>query len=336
MVDQDSDFNGLTYRKKPLGGTESAFVLLAESFAKIGHKVIALTKNLSTIDYNGVCWKHIGTKVYECDLYIINRAPSLLDKAPKAKKTILWIHNPASYLNKFKNFRRLIFKDLEVVCSGNYHYNSIPVWLKKRSVIIPLGLSEEVLQHQKIDNSIPKPVVIFSSNPERGLIWLVDLWIKHIKEEIPNAELHIFSGYKTYGGKNKSRMVNILNKIKNFNDNSIKLFEPIPKKELFKKLLQSRAMLYMGDPGETFCLSIAEAQALGVPCVVKPIGCLAERVKDKVTGIVAKSDKEFYNGAIDILKNDKLWLVYKNNSIKLQRNYEWETIAKKYVKLINA
>ena len=33
-------------------------------------------------------------------------------------------------------------------------------------------------------------------------------------------------------------------------------------------------MLYKGDPGETFCLSIAEAQALGIPCVVQPIGSL--------------------------------------------------------------
>ena len=70
--------------------------------------------------------------------------------------------------------------------------------------------------------------------------------------------------------------------INNLNENSIKLFDPIPKNELFKKLRESRVMLYQGDPGETFCLSIAEAQALGVPCVIKPIGCLGERVIDEL------------------------------------------------------
>ena len=94
-------------------------------------------------------------------------------------------------------------------------------------------------------------------------------------------------------------------------------------------------MLYKGDPGETFCLSVAEAQALGVPCVVQPIGSLGERVKDKITGIVASDDEEFTNGAISILKEDKVWMTYRDNSLKLQRNYKWENIANKYLDLMD-
>ncbi|MGY8975107.1 MAG: glycosyltransferase [Alphaproteobacteria bacterium] len=335
MIDQDASFNGRTYREEPLGGTETAFVLLAESFVKNGHKVIALTKKLESEDYNGVAWKPLNTKINECDLYIINRAPSLLDNAPKSKRTILWVHNPASYLNKFRNFRRLIFKNIKVVCSGKYHFDSLPVWIKSRSLIIPLGLSEEVFTNENVAKKAPEPLVIFTSNPERGLLWLVDIWIKKIKVSVPNAKLHIFAGHKTYGGRNKEKIKNILNAVRDLNDSSIKLFEPIPKKQLFNKLLNYRAMLYKGDPGETFCLSVAEAQALGVPCVVKPIGSLGERVKDKITGIVAIKDEDFYNGAISILKEDKVWMTYRDNSLKFQRDYQWEKIAKIYANLIN-
>ena len=335
MIDQDASFNGRTYREEPLGGTETAFVLLAESFVKNGHKVIALTKKLESEDYNGVAWKPLNTKINECDLYIINRAPSLLDNAPKSKRTILWVHNPASYLNKFRNFRRLIFKNIKVVCSGKYHFDSLPVWIKSRSLIIPLGLSEEVFTNENVAKKAPEPLVIFTSNPERGLLWLVDIWIKKIKVSVPNAKLHIFAGHKTYGGRNKEKIKNILNAVRDLNDSSIKLFEPIPKKQLFNKLLNYRAMLYKGDPGETFCLSVAEAQALGVPCVVKPIGSLGERVKDKITGIVAIKDEDFSNGAISILKEDKVWMTYRDNSLKFQRDYQWEKIAKIYANLIN-
>ena len=335
MIDQDASFNGRTYREEPLGGTETAFVLLAESFVKNGHKVIALTKKLESEDYNGVAWKPLNTKINECDLYIINRAPSLLDNAPKSKRTILWVHNPASYLNKFRNFRRLIFKNIKVVCSGKYHFDSLPVWIKSRSLIIPLGLSEEVFTNENVAKKAPEPLVIFTSNPERGLLWLVDIWIKKIKVSVPNAKLHIFAGHKTYGGRNKEKIKNILNAVRDLNDSSIKLFEPIPKKQLFNKLSNYRAMLYKGDPGETFCLSVAEAQALGVPCVVKPIGSLGERVKDKITGIVAIKDEDFYNGAISILKEDKVWMTYRDNSLKFQRDYQWEKIAKIYANLIN-
>ena len=335
MIDQDASFNGRTYREEPLGGTETAFVLLAEAFVKNGHKVIALTKKLESEDYNGVAWKPLNTIINECDLYIINRAPSLLDNAPKAQRTILWVHNPGSYLNKFRNFRRLIFKNIKVVCSGKYHFDSLPVWIKSRSVIIPLGLSEEVFTNENVAKKAPEPLVIFTSNPERGLLWLVDIWIKKIKVSVPNAKLHIFAGHKTYGGRNKEKIKNILNAVRDLNDSSIKLFEPIPKKQLFNKLLNYRAMLYKGDPGETFCLSVAEAQALGVPCVVKPIGSLGERVKDKITGIVAIKDEDFFNGAISILKEDKVWMTYRDNSLKFQRDYQWEKIAKIYANLIN-
>ncbi|MBT7077651.1 MAG: glycosyltransferase family 1 protein, partial [Pelagibacterales bacterium] len=81
MVDRDFEFNGRSYRELPLGGTETAFVLLAEAFVKNGHRVIALTKKSITDDYNGVKWKPLNTKIDECDLYIVNRAPSLLDKS---------------------------------------------------------------------------------------------------------------------------------------------------------------------------------------------------------------------------------------------------------------
>jgi len=44
MVDQDSKFDGKTARCFPLGGTESAFVSLAEAFAKLGHEVLQSQK----------------------------------------------------------------------------------------------------------------------------------------------------------------------------------------------------------------------------------------------------------------------------------------------------
>ena len=96
-----------------------------------------------------------------------------------------------------------------------------------------------------------------------------------------------------------------------------------------------RDRFYAGDEGETFCLAVAEAQALGLPCVVKPIGSLGERVKHKVTGEVVKNDDEFVEAAINLLKNDDIWTFYRNNCLKLQRNYRWEIVAKMYLNILN-
>ncbi len=55
----------------------------------------------------------------------------------------------------------------------------------------------------------------------------------------------------------------------------------------------ARVMLYRGDEGETFCLALAEAQALGVPAVVQKLGAVVERVIDGVTGTIAGDDEAF-------------------------------------------
>ena len=66
-------------------------------------------------------------------------------------------------------------------------------------------------------------------------------------------------------------------------------------------------MLYRGDPGETFCLALAEAQAMGLPAVVKPLGSTPERVIDGVTGRVAEDDDGFAAAAVALLRDDNLW-----------------------------
>ena len=66
-------------------------------------------------------------------------------------------------------------------------------------------------------------------------------------------------------------------------------------------------MLYPGDPGETFCLAVAEAQAAGLPAVVRDVGCLGERVRDGLTGFVAQSEEDFAARAIALLADAGLW-----------------------------
>ena len=73
----------------------------------------------------------------------------------------------------------------------------------------------------------------------------------------------------------------------------VRRHEPLPRTELAAALAEARVMLYRGDIGETFCLAVAEAQALGVPAVVEALGSLAERVVDGVTGTVADDDAQF-------------------------------------------
>ena len=331
MLDQDNSYDGDSFRNKPLGGTESSFVSLAEAFSNLGHNVTALTRIDKVKIIEGVNWKPLDFNFKDCDLFIANRAPELLSKAPVGSKKLLWLHNPGNYLNKLRNFKSLLLKNIVVVCCGDYHLSTVPFWLRSRTIKIPLGLPSQLLEFKTDKNIVPDPISIFSSNPERGLIWLAKLWNDEIAVNVPGAKLCLFAGHETYGGRKKDKISNILDSIRELNSSCIEVNKPVTKNELFKKLILSRVMLYQGDEGETFCLAVAEAQALGVPAVVKSIGSLPERVKHNVTGFVVNNDEDFVKAAISVLTDDKLWEEMKNNSLKMQRNNSWNKVAKKFI-----
>ena len=89
-----------------------------------------------------------------------------------------------------------------------------------------------------------------------------------------------------------------LNYARGFESFNVFVKDPIPKSELFKEVQQSKLMLYKGDRSETFCLAVAEAQALGVPCVVGDLGAMKERVQFGITGYVTNDKRNFFQDTI--------------------------------------
>ena len=105
---------------------------------------------------------------------------------------------------------------------------------------------------------------------------------------------------------------------------------PLPRAALVQALEAARAMLYRGDEGETFCLAVAEAQAVGVPAVVQDLGSLAERVIDGETGTVAKDDASFAEAAIALLADDALWRRRHEAALARQKGSSWDDAAARF------
>jgi glycosyltransferase involved in cell wall biosynthesis len=109
---------------------------------------------------------------------------------------------------------------------------------------------------------------------------------------------------------------------------------PVGRNELVEVLAGARVMLYRGDPGETFCLALAEAQAMGVPVVVEPLGSVVERVADGKTGRIAATDDDFAEAAISLLRDDGLWRRFHREALARQRGLSWDEVAARYEALI--
>ncbi len=341
FADESIPFDGQSAERGPLGGAESAFISLCAALARRGHKVSVRNKCVAPLDYQGVSWRSLGAPwPQDADVYVANRGWQLIDLMPNIKRRVFWIHNPANYLLKFRYMHRIARFSPTIVFSGQHHANTYPnfapPWCKSGSrAVIPYGIGADFLGAPQRDTP-PNPKVIFTSNPLRSLDWLLELWGRDIYPNVPAAELHIFSGastYKAQGTPLGDKMESVLNQAKAMRSQGVILRTPVAKSELRQELLSCRALLYRGDVGETFCLAVGEAQAMGIPAVVQPIGCVAERVVDGKTGYVAQTDADFAHKSIDILRNDQLWLDMHRNAIQLQQNWNWDRAAEAFEKM---
>ena len=225
-----------------------------------------------------------------------------------------------------------------IIFSGKYHSSTLPFFIPCGGrKIISYGLSKSLFEVEK-EKVLPlEKKVFFTSNPLRSLRWLVDVWVNHIYPLHPDASLHVFSNWKTYGAWGNSvqeRMKKELDYAKSFKSSNVILRDVLPKDELFKELKKGRAMFYKGDKAETFCLAIAEAQALGLPAVVCDLGSMKERVEDGVTGFVSKNEKHFTEAANRILKDDNLFISFSENAINKYKDMTWRTAAYKFLHLL--
>ncbi len=334
MTDDGIGFDGATAEDGPLGGAETAFVALAEALAQRGHQVAVRNRCPAALLYKGVHWAPLSGEIPSaCDLYIGNRGHRVMGLVRHARRRLFWLHNPAGYLKKPRNLWRLARYRPILITTGAYHATTVPRWLPcggRR--IIPYGVLDRF--RAAPPREPPPPRAIFTSNPLRGLDWLLDLWVARIAPAVPEAELHIYGGAAVYGVAGAPRMEEVLARADALSANGIRRFAPVGREQLALALAGIRVMLYRGDPGETFCLALAEAQAMGVPAVVQPLGSAGERVIDGVTGRVAEDDDAFVTAAIEALREDTVWRQWHSAALAYQRGLSWDTVAARFEALM--
>lgn len=320
---------------RPQGGSETAFALLAAAFARAGHGVTALAAGPCPPP-GAVAWRPLGAGAGEgtFDLVLASRLPRLLARLPRprAGRALLWLHNPGPYLAKPRHLLPLLRARPVAVTLGPHHAATLPRWLPLGGrAQVPLALAPP-FDRAFLGTSPrppPPPVAVFASNPLRGLDWLLDLWAAWIRPGAPGAELHLYSGAATYGGDPRlaERAAPVLERAAALREAGVRLLPPVPRAGLAAAYAGARVMLYRGDPGETFCLALAEAQAAGLPCVVTASGAVTERLAPGRTGLVARDAAAFAAGAIRLLTDDAAWTAMHAAALARGPGPDWDAVA---------
>lgn len=321
MGTEDAHVPAAAVGARPLGGAETAFALLAEAFERRGHSV-------------EVCAGGDAASAAPAGMVLASRLPRVFRRLPRRGRRVLWLHNPGGYLRKPRHLLPLLAARPGVVTLGPSHSASLPRWLPFRPVEIPLAVAPP-FSSGATRRAPPPPVAVFTSNPLRGLDWLLDLWASRIHPAVPAAELHLYTGAATYGGdaRLQARAAPVLARAASLAGAGVRLLDPLPRPALAARLGAARAMLYRGDPGETFCLALAEAQAVGLPCVVTPLGAAAERVADGETGVAARSGGAFAEAAVRLLSDDAAWSAMHAAALARGPGPDWDHVAARFEEL---
>ncbi|MBI4724627.1 MAG: glycosyltransferase [Rhodomicrobium sp.] len=292
-------FSGDTLRSASMGGTESSVVQLAEALARRGHDVSVFNGVAVPRRDSGVHWWPLAEAAKrargETGIAVAN--PKVFNGL-SFRSHIFWLHNP---LKSWRQIRRgnigpLLKRRPYFVLLGHYHASRVPCWFPSSGRgIIHHGIHEDFFRDAPADTA-PPPRAIFTSQPYRGLEWLLDIWAG-IKGQVPVASFDVFAPKVHQAAANAQRAAL----------DGVTFRGSVSRPELVHELAAARVQLIPGHRDETYCLAAAEATAAGVPIVTLGTGALAERVRDGKTGFIARGRDEFIARAAALLSDDGLW-----------------------------
>jgi glycosyltransferase involved in cell wall biosynthesis len=187
-----------------------------------------------------------------------------------------------------------------------------------------LGVSLEYYRHR-----VParhRHRLVYTSEARRGLGVLLRLF-PQVRAAVPEAELHIF-------GCEYARSPTLPD-LQGAAQPGVYWRGALSKSALAHELLSAGIMAYPSTFLETFCLSVAEAQAAALPVVTSDRGALAERVSDGVDGFLIggrpkkpEYEAAFVEAVIRLLRDDDLWARLGAEAARnAQRLYDWDVIA---------
>jgi glycosyltransferase involved in cell wall biosynthesis len=335
IADTTTHYDGRSLETQPLGGTESSVIRLARELARRRHEVLCYTNCDAAIEHEGVHWLPLSqSPPASCDLFVAVQHPELLNFVAKPRRRVIWVLWQPNHLKHYKQIWRVWrYRPIPILMSLHQARIYSP-FLPRRDpqILIPLGLPDDVRGHGP-QPAPPPPRAIFASNPQRNLRRLVEIWASSILPRVPGASLDVYgvhdikdgvSAWEAWEGSLLPKGLSAEAKA------SVRIHPTATRQQLIGAFCSSRVMLYLGHKAEAFCLSLAEAQALGLPAVVAPVAAVPERVIDGITGFHHADPAGFAGAAVSLLSNDALWRHQHLAALSLQQGITWSEYAGRF------
>lgn len=283
-----------TVKRTGIGGSETMLIEQAKRLAALGH-------NVSVYNSCGI----FGSKIYdgvhyyqtnkfqnlECDVLVVSRRADMLGDQYNitAKLKLLWVHDVCAIAAT----NELLLKADRILALTEWHkqnlikvHNIHPDHIIVTRNGIDLNLFTKNVSRNKFK-------CINSSSPDRSWTVLLEVWAQ-IKKQVPQAELHLYYGFKNwefsakYDKLQSDLIIRIKDRIKELEPLGVVYHDRVSKEVLADEFLSAGCWIHPTWFTETSCITAMEAQAAGLGIVTSSIAALNETVSNR--GILIDGD----------------------------------------------
>ena len=298
-------FNGDTFDKLSIGGSESAGCYMARALAKRGHSVTvfcnteAVVNSSDGVNYLPISLFRQYVEYTPHDVCIVQRVPELLQSYNQAKFTMLWCHDLALRRNEGL-FRGISWNLDKIALLSDFQmkqyktvfgFQDSQLFQTRNGVDLAL-IAESLVELPNLGVRNPLSLV-YSARPERGLDVLLGEIMPRILKYEPATRLFL----STYD--------NPVEQLKGFYEHCDRMGEALgsgvvqklghlTKRQLYAVMQSAGVYAYpvpsrlMADFAEISCISAMEAQACGLPVVTSAHGALPETLAPEAGRLISE------------------------------------------------
>lgn len=297
-------FNGDTFPKQSLGGSETAGYYIARGLAKLGHRVTVFCNtekpvHCADVDYLPLAMFRQYSEYTLHDVCVVQRTGDLFASQNRARFSALWCHDLALLRQENRTRGTAWNYDKLFVLSDFMRKQYQEVYGLPDDLLfqtrngVDLDLVAEVRASVEGKVSRNPLSLVYSARPERGLdILLREIMPRVLKHE-PNARLFL-SAYENKVPDLAAFYADCDAMAKALG-NSVVNLGALTKRQLYEVYHSAAVYVYptpstlAPDFDEVSCISLMEAQACGLPVVSSARGALPETLVPEA-GILVSED----------------------------------------------
>jgi glycosyltransferase involved in cell wall biosynthesis len=288
-----------------IGGSETSHIEMAQRLSRLGHDVVSyapipVMEMQDPFDPAGVAWanfEHLAAyardhgvfPMNDGDIYVIYRAPELIDFVPKGAPCWL-ICQDVDYNREGQTLtRERIAKLTRLVplCQTQADY------FKARYPEARVSLSSNGIKRSLIEEIAGNPPernphrLIYASSPDRGMEQLLEIFPR-LREMVPDAELHIYYGFDNiekvvaYYGEKSRVGANTAKLRKLLQQPGVTFHGRMGQPALLREWFRSGLWVHPSNFTETSCITCMDAQACGCIPITSPVWAIGENVQHGV------------------------------------------------------